>query len=118
MDLSSAIAVETAGELKSCILELFQELDDDARNHILELLFVFLVNFLKILELISRQNNTLDFFLSIFILGSSSELHLNLLMRLLPREHVLLLHHLEQLIAVSHYVSTLALAIFVMNYTH
>jgi hypothetical protein len=118
MDLSSTVAVNTAWELKCGILELLQELNDNARYYILELLFVVFVDLLEILKLICRQDYTLDLFLSIFVLGSSSELHLNLFARTLPREHVLRLHHLEQLIVVSDYIGTLTFAIFVVNYTH
>jgi hypothetical protein len=40
------------------------------------------------------------------------------MMRTLPREHILLLHHLKQLIVVSHDVGSLTFAIFVVNHTH
>ena len=118
MDLSSAIAVKAGWELKSGILELLQELNDNAGNHILELFLVVLINFLKVLKLISRQYHFLNLFLSIVILGSSSDLHLNLVTRALAREHLLLIQHLEQLVVVSHDVGALTFAIFVVDHTH
>jgi hypothetical protein len=118
MDLSSACTVKTARKLKCCILELFQELNDDAGNHILEFFLIVLVYFLEIFKLVCGQYYTLNLFLSSCILGSSSELHLNFIVRPLARKHLLRLHHLEELAMVPDDIGALPFAIFVVNYTY
>lgn len=119
MDLCSACAVKTAGKLKCCVLELFQELNDYARDDILKLLLIVLVDLPEVFKLICWKYHSLDFLLPIVtILRSLCELHLNLCVRSLPREHLLRLQHLHELAVVTHDKGTLTLSILVVDHTH
>ncbi len=54
MNLCSTSPVETAGKLECCVLELFQELNDNAGDDILELLFIVLVDLTEVFKLFCR----------------------------------------------------------------